>query len=120
MRAYMGYAGSGMAHEGACLIFAHDIREAKKLARPVLEEWEALEEFTELRVEWLKNKDWIFKEGDPAKLASDEAHVIESPTTCKDCEQWGGSSLDEAGRCEDCAKDYSTNQSPVKSCLEGK
>ena len=95
MKKYMGYAGD--SREGACLIFADNIQEAKKLAWPVIKDWFDVD-YIDMRVKWIKDSDFL----DSEKL-SDKPHVVDSPTVCKSCELWGVSELDENGLCEMCA-----------------
>lgn len=106
LKPYMAHGGE--PQEGAGLAFAHSLKEAKKVA------WDAHSflhdildgEYTNLRVVWLRHDHGYLleTEADKAKLANDEAHFIESPTTCKSCELWGYE-LDENGYCESCADD---------------
>lgn len=91
-----------MAHMGepwdcASLIFAHNAREAKKLARRV--SWMDCA-YTDIRVN-------LIRDGDGAKFRkSDQPHVIESPPVCARCEQWKISGYDEStGLCDDCFDD---------------
>jgi hypothetical protein len=101
VKAYMGYSKEYGPQEGACLVFAHNAREALKLARPVLIGWFDLG-YIDARVRLLKDSDHLFRtEADPAKLERDEPHVIESPKVCRSCEMWGNK-LDEHGLCEYC------------------
>jgi hypothetical protein len=77
------------------LVFAHSVREAKKLAAPVLL---CLVDarFTEVRVQLIRrHADWFMA------LAQDSApHVIYNPPSCDRCEQWGSPIIDRL--CEDC------------------
>jgi len=93
MRAYMGY-WAGAPEEGACLIFAHTAREAKKFAYATLYGWCSDCEWIHVSVKWLRHKYFMqLKE-------IDEPHVIESPPGCKHCENWGV--LNENSICSDC------------------
>ena len=93
LRAYMAY--DCRPEDCAILVFAFSARDARRLAWPYLTglmdtEW------IDVRVKWLR--------GGCAHLRkSDEPHVIESPPTCKDCEQWHDEPLDDDGLCDDCA-----------------
>jgi len=102
VKAYMGYSKEYGPQEGACLVFAHNAREALKLARPVLSVWFDGLEYVDARVKLLKDSDHLFRtEADSAKLERDEPHVIESPEVCRSCEMWGNK-LNEHGLCEYC------------------
>ena len=103
MKAYMGYM-SDEPNEGACLIFAHNAREALKLARPIVIDW-FMCDFIEVRVSWIRQAENLFKrEANKVKLERDEAHVIDSPTVCPSCELWTDS-IDDTGYCEGCREE---------------
>jgi len=101
MRAYMGYCIE--PYEGACLIFAHSAKEAKRLA------WGYVSyiggDYVDVRVRWLRNRDHLFlSEADQEKLARGEAHAIDEPKYCNSCEFWGDPIGDD-GYCDDCRAD---------------
>lgn len=109
LKAYMGYDVQCGSEEGACLIFAHNAREALQLCRPILRSWFS-SDFTDVRTRLLVSQEqYLFDtEANQEKLAADIAHVIESPTTCFCCERWGGVlyAFDGEHLCEDCKEDY--------------
>ncbi len=107
LKIYIGY--SGEPEDGACLIFAHNAKEAKRIGYPVDKGWNWDSEFIDYRVTWLKKHDWLYKEADPVKLAADEAHVIDDPKSCKRCELWGAE-LDAEGICTDCREEEAFNK----------
>jgi hypothetical protein len=99
------YMASGDdSEEGAILVFAHNAKEAKLLAwhngtiREIIDG-----EYLQLRVSWMKHDDFMFKEADQEKLNTNIPHIVESPTTCNNCDLWG-LELNENGYCEDCAE----------------
>ncbi len=100
MKPYMAYSREGGACEGACLVFAHTVKEAKVEAWGTVSDY-FTDEYTDMAVTWMKGKDFLLAEADPIKLAEGIPHVISDPTPCKDCELWG-SKLNEQGYCEDC------------------
>jgi len=97
LKAYMAH--DGHPEEGAVLVFAHDAREAKKIAWPVLSGWD-VEEYIHVRVNLLRDKSFLYD----LKRSEDIPHVIDNPTTCKGCELWGDE-LDNRGYCEYCAEE---------------
>jgi len=103
LKTYMGFDCVGGSQEGAVLIFAHDRREAKKLAHQTMRCWYEATEFIHTRVRLLKDKPWLYVEADKEKLARDEPHAIDAlrSSTCKRCELWG-LQLDEGGICTEC------------------
>lgn len=101
LKPYMGYAGDPA--DGACLIFAHDAKEAKKVGYGVVNSWGG--EWIEMRVNLIRNEDYLFKEADPELLQADTPHVIEAPTCCNCCEKWGVGEIGPDRLCPDCHKD---------------
>lgn len=99
MRAYMAYDYGGK-ELGAILVFANNLKEAKKLAYPALLDWFDLD-FLDMRTVWLKNSPYLFKEANQELLKNNIPHVIDSPTICKNCELWGNE-LDINGFCSEC------------------
>ena len=106
MKPYMGYSREGGSREGAVLIFAHNIKEAKRIGFKVLSSW-ITDEYTDMAVTLIKKGDFLFEQvsdWSKDKLAKGIPHVLDSPPSCKVCELWG-SELNENGLCEDC-QDY--------------
>lgn len=101
MRAYMAYCRLCGSQEGAALVFAHSVKEAKRIAWPVIHSWGLTDEYIDLAVRWLNGDDYLFEDADQEKLANGVAHVIESPTACRHCERWGRE-LNHDGVCEQC------------------
>ena len=98
----MGYSAMAGSHEWAMLIIAHSVREARNLfwaGRPY-----DLEDYTDMRVKWLKESENVLPLADPAKLQADEAHLVDNPAYCRGCECWGGG-IDNADRCLFCGED---------------
>ena len=104
LKAYMGYSRAGGSREGACLVFAHNTKEARTLTYPVLIDWfdhNGSDDYIDTVTKVLKECEHLFKEANQDKLAAGVAHVIESPKTCIVCEMWG-EEIDEKGYCEGC------------------
>ena len=95
MKAYMGYSRQLGSEEGAVLIFAHNAKEAKRLA------WESnvfdYGWYIDLVVRWLKNEPYLFKQ-----MRLNIPHVIVFPKTCDKCKMWGTGEIGEDGICESC------------------
>jgi hypothetical protein len=104
LKMYQGHSGSAGPEEGAMLIFAHDRDEARMLCYDVLRGW-FQSDWCDVRVRLLKNSPHLLEEADKEKYARDEAHVNDSPQTCKDCELWG-TFIHENGYCEDCIENH--------------
>ncbi len=96
MKAYMGYDGVAGPSEAAILIFAHTVKEGKKISFGTLQSLFDCE-FVDMRVRLLK-EEHLFKEADQEKLKAGIPHVIESPKVCGNCEVWGGYPV-ENGQC---------------------
>ncbi len=96
LNAYMGHLACTDPDDGACLIFAHTAREARKLAWPILESWWMAECWIDVRIRRLRDMPWLYRDADAVKLAADEPHAIECPTVCPRCQLWG---LDDPETC---------------------
>lgn len=96
---YMGYARDAK-EEGACLVFAFNAEQARRLAWPVLNGWFDDIRWIDVVARRLRSHDYL---RDLAR--SGEPHVIESPPVCPHCELWGGGPVDENGRCDHCYHD---------------
>lgn len=79
----------GEPENGACLVFAHTAKEARRVGWPTVSMWGG-GEWIECRATRLWKSDHLFTEADQAKLTADVPHVIESPPACTTCEMWGG------------------------------
>ena len=95
---YMGYSRSAGKEEGAVLVFAHTAKEAKKLT---FNDGLVVDEWIDTAVKRLKNKPWLYNETRQEILGEDIPHVVESPTVCKICGQWGDE-IQEDGSCSEC------------------
>jgi hypothetical protein len=102
MNAYMGYSRDAGPEEGACLIFAHTVQEARKTGYPIVSGWWSIE-FTDMAAKRL-NAPHLFAEADQEKLAAGIPHAIECPKACNRCEHWGYK-LNNDGVCENCIDD---------------
>jgi len=108
MKAYMCYTASG-AEEGAVLVFANSISEAKRLT------WHSIigdlcDSYIDLRVKRLKNA-WIYK-----YQMYECPHVIENVPCCIECGLWG-SELNSDGICKICIE-IAKSDKQCKICLE--
>jgi hypothetical protein len=100
---YIGYSREAGSNEGACLIFAPNCKEARKLAFDILQGWFTDQEWIDVAVSLLKGEHY-YLDADLEKLKKNIPHTNDSPqkTHCKRCETWGHK-LDENGECEECA-----------------
>ena len=67
------------------MIFAHSVKEAKTIGWPVMKYF-STDEYTDMAIKLLRNRDFLVQDADQQKLAGDIAHVVEDPTCCKSCE----------------------------------
>jgi len=101
MRAYMGFSREAGSQEAAILIFAHNCKEARRLAFPFISDW-GDGGWLDVAVKWLKDAQHLFDtEANKEKITAGIPHVIDSPKTCERCELWG-KAMNEHGVCEDC------------------
>lgn len=100
MNPYMIYS-KPRSEEGAFLVFAHNWKEARK-AGYFHVMFLIGADYTDVAVRRLRNADWLFEEANKTKLENDEAHVIDNPKYCKDCNMWGQSRIGDDQLCDDC------------------
>ncbi len=88
--------------EGSMLVFAHDHNEARLAA------WKfgwffSDDGFVDIRARSIReHAEWfLLNASDPNKVGRDEAHVIDDPPYCKQCERWGRP-IGPDGYCDDC------------------
>lgn len=98
---YMGYSAGAGTKMGACLIFAHSAKEARKIG------WQETngmfaDEYIDYAVRILRGSEWLYKEANKDKLANDIPHVIVDVRSCKNCGLWGISEINEDGLCIMC------------------
>jgi hypothetical protein len=101
LKPYM--VSGGFPEEGACLVFAHKVQEAKSVGWPIVSCW-GCDSYIEVRATFLKDSSWLYDEANQDKLKAGVSHAIESPIACKGCEKWGYE-LNEKGYCECCEEE---------------
>lgn len=101
---YMGFV-AGAREEGALLVFAHDVRQARRLAWPTLRDWFDGVLYIDARVRRVRGTH-IFTEADPEAFREGRPHVVESPTSCDRCMLWG-QPIGGDGLCPDCRAEVS-------------
>src|SRR5574337_174473 len=101
MNTYMGFDRRAGSQEGACLIFAHSAKEARRIGHPQVSMWFGTP-WIDMAVRKI-SAPHLMAEAVAEKLAADEPHVIDCPNVCTTCETWGGRPL--ANGCEYCQDD---------------
>lgn len=102
LKAYMGYSEITGSREAAVLVFAHTVKEARKLAFDVLRGWGVTDEWIDVRASWLKTRNFLFEQANQELLKAETPHVIDDPICCKGCDLWGMELKD--GLCENCSE----------------
>lgn len=105
LNAYMIYSRAAGPEEGAALVFAHTVREARKIGYPGIGNDLTGDEYIDLAADLIRNSPYLFQEADPDKLARDVPHVIDNPRSCDRCERWGQSAIGEDCLCDICKSD---------------
>jgi hypothetical protein len=104
LNTYMAYSRGAGPEEGAVLVFAHSVQEARTVG------WKAFgsdltDDYLDFAATRIRNSPWLYDEANAIKLANDEPHVIDSPKDCQECEQWGQSPIGIDGLCDECRWD---------------
>ena len=98
----MVYSEDAGSNEGASLVFAKTVREAKVIGWKVLNGF-FTDDYLDFRARLIKGSEHLFEEADREKLERNEPHVIEAPKGCERCEMWGMGKINDEGLCENCA-----------------
>jgi hypothetical protein len=118
LKPYMGYSREGGSREGAVLIFAYNLKEAKRLCWPYISGI-FTDEFTDMAVRYLKDHKYLFNQmpkWSKEKLNVGISHVVDSPPCCKSCEIWGYD-LNEQGYCPDCQDEIDADKVEINERL---
>ena len=90
--------------EGAGIAFAHSHKEARKVGHGFLDDWgysDFWSSYIDCAAQLIRNPiDELWLETDWSKLANNEAHAIDNPTSCGECGMWGHVKAD--GVCSSC------------------
>lgn len=107
LKLYMGYSHDLWA-EYAVLVFAHNTKEAKKVAFGTLLSLDSGLEYINVRVRRIySDAPHLWDAGDPKKIFDGTAHAIDNPQSCANCEMWGsGIVIQENGWCSQCNDAY--------------
>lgn len=100
----MAYDADAGSSEGACLVIASNLKQAKPMAWPILSSW-GTESYTRVVVRLMRDAESRLFPRDLAALQAGQAKAIETPETCPGCEMWGNTIM-ENGYCENCADDF--------------
>lgn len=101
---YMVYSRGAGCEEGATLVFAHSVQEARVVG------WHGAgsdftDDFLDLAATRLRDVPWLYAEGNQSKHAADIAHEVDNPRSCSRCEKWGHSEIGEDGLCDECREE---------------
>lgn len=99
MKPYKGYAACDTEdyQYAACLIFANNHKEAKKLAWGEIHDWHDAYKYTDVRCHRIKDDSHVM-----TLCEKDTPHVADPPS-CMNCGLWG-LPLDGNNLCERCAR----------------
>ena len=100
LKPYMGYSRFAGPEEGAMLIFAHTVVEARNIG------WQEggnlfTDEYIDFAAKLLRDVPWLMLEADQDKLVKDLSHSTIDPVLCKECEMWG-EQIGDDGLCDEC------------------
>ncbi|MHB1546169.1 MAG: hypothetical protein ACYCSB_03905 [bacterium] len=106
LNCYMAYEKDS-CKDGACLVFAHTAKKAKKIAyKEILTIWYDDILFIDARAKRIKNTDHLYSQGDPDKLKAGIPHIVDNPITCSKCGLWWDYPLTKDGYCESCQENF--------------
>lgn len=104
MKFYMIFDKIGGPREGACLVVANTVRQAKKLGYRTIQDWFDTE-YIDIGVNLIKEyTESLKKDINMEKFNNRMPQVIDNPIVCPRCECWGTGKIID-GECEECIKD---------------
>lgn len=95
MKPYIAFSKAEGPQEGAVLVIANTVREAKKLAWGQC--WN-VDEWIDLAVRLMRDVG-IMKLANQSKLTANEPHVVDSPLGCQSCGLWGAGVKSDGACC---------------------
>lgn len=101
LKPYMVFSNFSGSAEGALLVFAHSVREARKVGWRCFS-GELTDQYIDFGANLIRNSDFLLAEADIPKLIADEPHGVWNIKSCKWCERWGQSAIGDDELCEDC------------------
>lgn len=99
LKPYSAFSREAGPQEGAILVIAHTSAEAKKLAWRSGGVWN-IDSWVELAIHLIRDND-VMMLADQNKVGLDQAHVIDQPATCENCNMWGAG-IDVDKLCNNC------------------
>ena len=101
LKAYIIHAGD--QQEGAALVFAHSLQQAKVIGFQQASVCDGCE-YIDVRGRKIQRPGWLIENAaKPAMYDRGLAHVIDHPPTCEVCGMWYDELFD--GICEDCSEE---------------
>lgn len=98
MKIYMAYDSYNGPEEGAFLVFANNVPEAKVVSYPILSDIFSCD-YIDIRVKQIHDANWLYDE-----MTCDEPHCI-VPNYCHECNQWGHLPIGDDDLCEKCREE---------------
>jgi hypothetical protein len=105
LNTYMAFSRNNGPEEGAILVFAHSIQEARVVGWRAMPD-ELTDEYIDFGVRRIRKSPWLYNEANAIKLRNDEAHVIDNPISCDNCGMWGDEPIGKDGYCESCRDEF--------------
>lgn len=99
LKPYLAFSREAGPDEDAILVIAHNSVEAKKLAWRSGQVWN-IDSWPELAIYLIRDNDVMIL-ADQNKIAIDQAHVIDQPAACENCDMWGAG-IDANKLCNNC------------------
>jgi hypothetical protein len=88
--------------EGALLVFAHNVQEARVVGWRATSGVGLTDDYLDFGACAMKGRDWLFAEANQEKLSQDIPHLVWDIKSCDECEKWGHSQIGDDGLCDEC------------------
>ncbi|PKN92998.1 MAG: hypothetical protein CVU44_11240 [Chloroflexi bacterium HGW-Chloroflexi-6] len=107
LKTYMVYSRFLTPSEGALLVFAHNVQEARTVGWRATSGADLTDDYLDFAASLLKGCDWLFAETSQEKLDQDFPHLVWDIKSCDECEKWGHSPIGDDGLCDECREERS-------------
>lgn len=102
LKTYMVYSRFLTPSEGALLVFAHNVQEARVVGWQATSGADLTDDYLDFGACAMKGRDWLFAEANQEKLSQDIPHLVWDIKSCDECEKWGHSPIGDDGLCDEC------------------
>lgn len=102
LKPYMVFSRFNGPEEGAFLVFAHTVQEARVTAWRSGDGNDLTDDYLDFGASLIRKAGFLWNEANPILAAKNQAHVVRNVRSCDKCGMWGHSPILANGVCQDC------------------